>query len=156
MQNKPKQLLVSAIKNGTVIDHIQAGTATKLIHVLNLGNHKKIVTLGLNLPSKNMGLKDLIKIEDKELTKEEANRIAIFSPQASINIINNYEVTKKFDVTLPETVQSLIICPNPKCITNNENMDSNFKVQHINKQVKLQCNYCEKIFLQTDINDYRA
>ena len=153
---EPKQLLVSAIKNGTVIDHIQAGMAAKLLQVLNLGAHKKIVTLGLNLPSKNMGLKDLIKIEDKELTKQEANRIAIFSPQASINIISNYEVTEKFDVTLPEAVHSLIVCPNPKCITNNESMNSDFKVQRANDQIKLQCKYCEKIFLQSDINDYRA
>ena len=154
--NKPKQLLVSAIKHGTVIDHVQAGMATKLLEVLNLSNHKKIVTLGLNLPSQYMGLKDLIKIEDKELTKKEANKIAIFSPQASINIIKDYEITKKFDVTLPDNIQSLIICPNQKCITNNENMESDFKVYNLNKQVKLECKYCEKIFLQSEINNYHA
>lgn len=155
IEQQPKQLLVSAIKNGTVIDHVTAGMATKLLRVLSLGNHKKVVTLGLNLPSKNMGAKDLIKIEDKELTEQEANRIAIFSPQASINIISNYEVTKKFNVSLPERVESLLICPNPKCITNHEAMNSSFFVKNIESQIKFQCEYCEKIFSQNEINDYK-
>lgn len=153
--NKQKQLLVSAIKNGTVIDHITAGHALKIIRLLNLADHNKVVTVGLNLPSRAMRIKDLIKVECRELTPDEISRVAILAPRASINIIKNYKVTKKFHVNIPETIEYVIICPNPKCITNNESMSSKFNVLHENNKIKLKCNYCEKIFKQDEIGQYK-
>ena len=149
-----KKLLVSAIKNGTVVDHITAGKALSIIRLLNLLQHKKIVTVGLNLPSKSMGYKDLIKVEGAELTPEEANRSAIFSPESSVNIIRNYNVAKKFFVAIPEKISRLIICPNPKCITNHDRMESLFHVSKEGKEIKLQCHYCEKIFSNDEISQY--
>ena len=151
-----KQLLVAAIKNGSVIDHITAGNALKIIRLLNLASHNKLVTVGLNLPSRAMKYKDLIKVEDRELTPAEVNHVAILSPQASINIIKNYNVVKKFTVTIPETIDYVITCPNPKCITNNEPMSSKFHVQKTKDGIKLKCHYCEKVFSQAEIKDYKA
>lgn len=150
-----KQLLVSAIKNGTVIDHITVGHALKIIRLLNLADHNKVVTVGLNLPSKTMKIKDLIKVESRELTPEEISRVAILAPRASINIIENYRVAKKFHVNIPETIEYVVICPNPKCITNNENMNSKFHVLHENSKIKLKCHYCEKVFIQDEIREYK-
>ena len=148
------ELLVSAIKNGTVIDHIAAGQALKIIRILRLPDHKKVVTLGLNLPSRAMGHKDLIKVEGRELTPEEANEVALLAPEASINIIKNYKVTKKFRVRIPEMIERVIVCPNAKCITNHERMMTVFFVRQQGKLLKLQCKYCEKIFGQGEIGDY--
>ncbi len=149
-----KKLLVSAIKNGTVIDHVACGQAFTIIRLLNLLQHKKIVTVGLNLPSKSMGCKDLIKVEGIELTPNEANRVAIFSPESSVNIIRNYNVIKKFFVTIPEKISRLIVCPNPKCITNHDRMESLFLVRKEGKEIKLHCYYCEKTFSNNEINQY--
>lgn len=152
---KQKQLLVSAIKNGTVIDHISAGHALKIIRLLNLADHNKVVTVGLNLPSKTMKIKDLIKVEGLELTAEEINRVAILAPRATINIIKSYQVAKKFHVSIPETIEYVVICPNPKCVTNNENMSSKFHVLSDGGKIKLKCHYCEKIFQQDEIREYK-
>lgn len=148
---QPKTLLVAAIKNGTVIDHIPAGQALKIIRVLNLAAHQKLVTVGLNLPSRFMGLKDLIKVAERELTPDEANQVAILAPLATINIIKNYQVAKKFRVKIPEKIERLLACPNPKCVTNHEPTGSSFLISApAKKDIKLQCRYCEKVFAPAD------
>lgn len=152
---KEKKLLVSAIQNGTVIDHIATGNALKIIRILNLPAYQKIVTVGLNLPSRTMKYKDLIKVEGRELTPEEANRVAILAPQASINIINDYNIVKKFSLKIPKFIEQLLICPNPKCITNHEIMSTYFYVMPDGSAVKLKCRYCEKTFNQNDITEYK-
>lgn len=141
-----KTLSVSAIKNGTVIDHIRAGDALRLIHLFRLLNTKNMITVGLNLPSKRLGLKDLIKIENRVLTADEANQIAIFAPEATINIVKNFEVIEKVTTHLPSTIANIFRCPNPKCITHKEHAESTFYVEEQGKQVKLICHYCEKAF----------
>lgn len=150
-----KKLLVAAIKDGTVIDHIAARQALKIINILNLAEHNNLVTVGLNLPSKDFGVKDLIKIAKRELTPEEVNQIAILAPKASINIIRDYEIVNKFDVHIPGLIEHIIVCPNPKCITNNEDVDTKFHVIKRNGSVKIKCHYCEKIFNQEEIREYK-
>ena len=151
-----KTLSVSAIKNGTVIDHITAGHALKIVRLLDLAGEKKQVTVGLNLPSKSMGHKDLIKVEGKELTVAEGNEVAILAPHASINIIKNYKVNKKFDIKIPKTIDYVVVCPNPRCITNNERMETKFEVSKNKKGVSLKCTYCEKQFDQEEIKEYNT
>ncbi|PIZ94952.1 MAG: aspartate carbamoyltransferase regulatory subunit [Candidatus Magasanikbacteria bacterium CG_4_10_14_0_2_um_filter_37_12] len=149
---------VYAIKAGTVIDHIQVGRAMKIIDILKLASHKSTVTVGLNFPSSNLGRKDIIKVENRELSPEEANRVAIFAPNSTINIIRNFKVADKFKVKIPEIINKIIVCPNPTCITNNETMSSCFHVSHngdINI-IKLRCKYCEKIFIHDDIREYKS
>lgn len=145
---------VFAIKEGTVIDHIKAGKALKIIELLKLDSNNKIVTLGMNFPSKTQKKKDVIKVEKKELTPEEANKVAILAPQATINIIRDFKVVKKFKVKIPTVVEKLLVCPNPKCITNNENMKTCFKTTVNKNMVKVRCEYCEKIFDQNEIKGY--
>jgi aspartate carbamoyltransferase regulatory subunit len=138
---------VYAIENGTVIDHIHAGKALKVVDILNLEAFNQIVTVGMNLESKKMVRKDIVKIENKTLSKEELNKIALIAPRATINIIKNHKVKDKFKVNVPEFMQNLIKCPNPKCITRNETTDSKFyKVKE--KPLKVKCYYCEKAFTE--------
>jgi aspartate carbamoyltransferase regulatory subunit len=147
-------LQVSAIENGTVIDHITDKSALKIIQLLHLASGGTTVTVGLNLPSKKMGSKDLIKISGHEIQVDEANRIAIFSPEASINIIRDFKIVKKFTVTLPEKIKDLLSCPNPQCITNHETICTEFIVNTKQKKVRLHCVYCEKLFDRDELQQY--
>lgn len=158
MKNKEqiRAFRVFAIKEGTVIDHIPAKQALKIIQFLKLYNNERIVTTGFNFPSKTLKLKDIIKIEGRELTEEEANQVAILAPTATINIIKNFDLVKKFPVMIPAQVKKIVICPNPKCITNNENMETVFYTRAHGAKVDLQCRYCEKTFSQDDIKQYRV
>src|ERR1051325_10381059 len=97
---KEKMLSVSAIKQGTVVDHIAAGNALKIVRLLKLAANERRVTLGLNLKSDSIGLKDLIKLENVFLSQFQASQIAVFAPQATVNVIENYRVAKKFRVQL--------------------------------------------------------
>ena len=146
-----KMLTVAAIKNGTVIDHIAAGQALRIVSMLHLNNHRKKVSLGLNLPSKSLQYKDIIKVEDKELTPDEANQVSILAPQATINIIKDFEVIKKFKVQTPKNIANVLICPNPTCITNHENIGSFFDLYEHKKNIQLHCKYCKKMFSHEEI-----
>lgn len=151
MKHTSHTLSVAAIKQGTVIDHIPAGSALPMIRLLHLAVQKKQVTVGLNLPSRAMGHKDLIKVEERELTQDEVSQVAILAPDATINIIKNYAVVKKFSMKLPDRIDRVMLCPNPTCITNHERMATSFLVHTYKKEIRLRCKYCEKIFKQDDI-----
>ena len=141
-----KTLSVSAIKHGTVIDHIRSGQALRIMHLLRVLDDKNKVTLGLNLPSQLLGVKDLIKIETRILTPDEANEIIIFAPEATINIIHDFEVLQKQTTRLPPAISSVFTCLNPVCITHHEPIDSFFHIQEQGKRIILICHYCEKTF----------
>jgi aspartate carbamoyltransferase regulatory subunit len=146
-----KTLSVSAIRNGTVIDHIPASQALRIVQLLKLNESKLAITLGLNLPSTSLGSKDILKIEDKALSLAEANQVAIFAPLASINIISNYTIKEKFQVAIPKSVQSLLHCPNLQCITNHEHIPSHFGIDHQKRGLQLKCKYCENSFTPNEI-----
>ncbi|OGE81337.1 MAG: aspartate carbamoyltransferase regulatory subunit [Candidatus Doudnabacteria bacterium RIFCSPHIGHO2_01_FULL_43_23] len=151
-----KKLSVSAIKQGTVIDHVTAGNALRIVRLLDLPSGKKQVTVGLNLPSIAFGYKDIIKVSERELTADEANKIAILAPRATINIIKNYKIIKKFKVQIPETIQSVIICPNPVCVTNNEKITTFFYAQQKKYTILLRCKYCLKEYSPDKITEYHT
>lgn len=151
-----KTLSVSAIKNGTVIDHIPAGQALKILHLLNIVALKNRVTLGLNLSSKSLGLKDLIKIENRNLTETEANEITVFAPKATINIIEDFEIVKKITTRLPDNIIGVFTCPNPDCITQTESIKTYFHLEEYGKQIKLTCKYCEKQFERDQMVEMRT
>jgi aspartate carbamoyltransferase regulatory subunit len=146
-----KTMAVNAIQNGTVIDHITVGQALKIVNILQLVKHSKSVTLGLNLPSQSLGYKDIIKIEERELSPAEANQIALLSPQTTISIIKEFEVINKFKVSLPSFIESLIVCPNPKCITNFEPILSYFSIKKRYPMITLECKYCRRNFVHEEI-----
>jgi aspartate carbamoyltransferase regulatory subunit len=142
-----KELKVQPIRNGTVIDHIAPGMALKVLHVLNLPQPGMTSTLtaAINVPSKVMGRKDIVKVEDRELEPGELSKIALIAPSASINIIREYEVAEKHVVQLPDLVEGIVRCGNPNCITNQaEPVRSAFKVVS-KKPPRLQCGYCDRV-----------
>jgi aspartate carbamoyltransferase regulatory subunit len=147
MNEKEKTLSVSAIKSGSVIDHIPAGYALRIIHLLKLADNEKRVTVGLNLKSQCMGLKDLIKIEEFFLSPAQAAQIAIFAPKATVNVIENYKVAKKFQVEMPEVIAAVLRCPNPRCVTQSEPVSTLFTIEETNQKILLRCRYCETTFM---------
>mgnify|MGYP001168041096 CR=1 FL=1 len=140
-----KELKISAIKNGTVIDHIPAKNAFKAAEILNLKGNNNVVSVATNLKSKNHGKKCIIKIGQKVLTEDEVNKIAIIAPEATVNIIEEYDVKQKINVNLPGSIDNVIKCLNPQCITNKERVNTKFSVIE-KKPLKVKCNYCERCF----------
>jgi len=139
-----KELKVTPIKNGTVIDHIPPGLALKVLHVLKIPETaSSAISVAMNVKSK-MGKKDIVKIENKELDKREVNKISLIAPKATINIIRDYEVVKKHRVQLPNEIIGIVKCSNPTCISNSrEPVESRFIV--VSKDPPhIKCYYCER------------
>lgn len=134
---------VEKLKKGTVIDHLTRGTAFDAFRVLGLNQEKGVVLIGMNLRSRKAEEKDIIKIENRELTRDELNRIALMSPRASISIIRDYDVAEKFTVELPDLIEGTVRCKNPNCITNVQDVRSRFSVCGTNPTT-LRCGYCER------------
>lgn len=143
MSDNKQELQVAALENGTVIDHIPSDKLFSVVSLLNLPSMQNNITIGFNLKSKKLGKKGIIKIADKFFTDEEINRIAVVAPNIRLNIIKKYDVAEKREVTLPDTLKAIVKCNNPKCITNNEPMETLFHVVD-KQQCVIRCHYCEK------------
>lgn len=142
------EMLVAAIKDGTVIDHIPADKTYQVVNLLNLENINTTVTIGYNYLSKKLGRKGIIKVENKFFTEEEISRLSVVAPNIVLNVIKDYEVVEKKTVTTPDELRGIVKCNNPKCITNNEPMQTLFHVVDKENGI-LKCHYCEK---EQDIN----
>jgi aspartate carbamoyltransferase regulatory subunit len=145
MVNKA-QLQVEAIKNGSVIDHIPAHVGIKVLKLFKMHKSDQRITMGLNLPSSALGAKDLIKIENVYISEEQANQLALYAPDATVNQIEEYEVIKKLTLALPDKIEAVFSCPNTNCITHGEPVESSFNVIKKSDDVQLRCKYCEKVF----------
>jgi aspartate carbamoyltransferase regulatory subunit len=143
---------VSAINKGIVIDHIPAGQALKIMRLLHVVNNKQRVTLGLNLTSQRLKLKDLIKIENRNLSPEEVDNISVFAPSATISFIEDFAIYKKIKCQLPETIRDILICPNQNCISRTESK-SYFRLEDSVQEVHLYCFYCEKQFKRDQLEE---
>jgi aspartate carbamoyltransferase regulatory subunit len=147
MQNdisKKLKLKVSAIKEGTVIDHIPSKNLFKVISILGLDTIQNQITFGANLDSGKLGAKAIIKVSDKFFETDEINKIALIAPNAKLNIIRDYEVVEKKVVEIPNSIRGIVKCFNPKCITNHEKITTSFNV--VSKSpLTLKCKYCEKM-----------
>ncbi len=117
-----KELIVSALENGTVIDHIPSKNVFQVIKMLNLDSFDNQILFGTNLDSKRYGKKGIIKVKNKFFEKEEINKIAIVAPTATLIVIKDFEIIEKKPVEVPEVVDKFIKCINPNCITNHENV----------------------------------
>ncbi|MDI9436502.1 MAG: aspartate carbamoyltransferase regulatory subunit [Euryarchaeota archaeon] len=149
----PKELKVTPIRNGTVIDHITANKALHVLKILNLPSQDTSVTIGMNVKSTQMGAKDLVKIEGRELRSGEVDKIALIAPHATINIIRDYEIVTKGKVNLLEKISGIISCGNPNCITNTgEPVDSLFYVTS-QEPLVVRCYYCERAMDQSEIEE---
>lgn len=138
-------MLVAAIENGTVIDHIPSGKTYQVAQLLKLADLETPVTIGYNFPSKKLEKKGLIKVENKWFTDEEISRLSVVAPNIVLNIIRNFEVVEKKTVRTPDEIRGIVKCNNPKCVTNNEPMRTHF---HVANGI-LTCHYCE---MEQDIN----
>ena len=147
---KDKQLSVRAIKEGTVIDHIPATVLFKVVSILKLDQLENMVTIGNSLNSDKLGKKGIIKLSKVFFKDDEINKIALVAPSAKLNLIREYEVVEKKVVEIPDEIVGIVKCVNPKCITNNEQVTTRFKVVS-KSEVKLKCHYCEKITDQENI-----
>lgn len=145
-----KQLQVSAIKDGTVIDHIESKSTFKVASILKIQDAGQVVLVGMNLSSHQLGKKGIIKIEGKNLTQEEVNKIALVAPDATLNIIKNYEVVEKRRVSLPEELVGIVKCFNPNCISNHERVQTRFHAVR-KTPLRLRCHYCERVMGERDI-----
>ena len=144
------EIMVTAIENGTVIDHIPTEKTYEVASLLNLQELTTPVTIGCNYRSKKIGRKGIIKVADKFFTDEEISRLSVLAPNVVLNIIKDYQVVEKKTVTLPDELVGLVKCNNPKCITNNEPMPTRFHV--INKETgTIKCHYCERKINKEDI-----
>lgn len=143
-----KEMLVAAIKNGTVIDHIPTNKTYQVVSLLKLENLGTPITIGYNYRSKKLGHKGIIKVEDRSFTDEEISRLSVVAPNIVLNIIKDYEVVEKKTVITPDDLRGIVKCNNPKCITNNEPMQTLFHVEDKEHGI-IKCHYCEK---EQDIN----
>jgi len=141
---KKLKLKVSAINNGTVIDHIPSENLFKVISILGLQKVKSQITFGANFESEKLGSKAIIKLSDVFFEDDEINKISLIARNAKLNIIRDYEVVEKRVVVVPDEVIGIVKCFNPKCITNNEDITTHFSVISKNP-LDLKCKYCEKI-----------
>ena len=139
-------LKVEALKSGTVIDHIPAGQGRRVLKLFRLSESGERIYIGFNLPSRRTGKKDLIKVENITFTKEQANQLALFAPNATVNVIKDFKVETKLSLGVPETVDGMLSCPNSNCITATEPVETSFRVSEKDGEVRLKCKYCEKTF----------
>jgi len=138
-----KERLVAAIESGTVIDHIPSEKTYQVANLLGLQDLTTTVTIGYNYISKKIGRKGIIKVEKKFFTDEEISQLSVVAPNVVLSIIKDYEVVEKKTVETPNELRGIVKCNNPKCITNNEPMETVFHVIDKDRGV-LKCHYCDK------------
>ena len=141
LQNK---LIVAALCNGTVIDHIPSEKLFKVVSLLHLDVYKNLITIGNNLESTKIPTKGIIKISDRFLEEDETNKISLIAPNANISIIRNFIVAEKRALTLPSEIRDIVLCGNPNCITNNQAVSTKFHVLHHNEELMFKCHYFER------------
>jgi aspartate carbamoyltransferase regulatory subunit len=150
MDKETRELKVTAIENGTVIDHIPANNVFKVIRILNLENITHQVLFGDNLESVKYGKKGIIKVSNTFFAPDEINKIALVAPTATLIVIRNFKVVEKKQVEVPDEIVNIVKCFNPGCITNYEKITTRFTV--IDKEeMKLKCHYCEKSIAKNNI-----
>ncbi|MDQ3839586.1 MAG: aspartate carbamoyltransferase regulatory subunit [Thermoproteota archaeon] len=139
------QLLVRRIRDGTVVDHIENGKALIVLRVLDItGREGNVVTVALNVPSSKHGKKDIIKVENKFLEKDETDKLALIAPHATINIIRDYKLVEKRKISLPDSIVGIFKCPNLNCITNSEEYIRP-TIDIVDKEnMLLKCRYCAR------------
>ena len=150
MTTDKSEMQVKSIKDGTVIDHIPSDKLFQVVSILHLDEVENEVTIGNHLASRLMGTKGIIKIAGRFFREDELNKIALAAPESKVNLIRDYEVVEKRVVCLPDRFKGVVRCANPKCITNNEPMESEYVVVS-RRPLRLKCVYCEKEMLADEL-----
>jgi len=145
MSTEKEFVRVRAIKNGTVIDHINPKAIFKVIRLLGLEDIDNEIIFGTNLSSQRMGRKALIKVVDRYFSEDELSYLALVAPTARVSTIKDFEVVDKHQIQPPKEVNGYVSCANPMCITNKENICTHFTVaMKESGELALKCRYCEK------------
>ncbi|WP_049923381.1 aspartate carbamoyltransferase regulatory subunit [Halopiger djelfimassiliensis] len=141
--DEPHELRVSKIRSGTVIDHVRGGQALNVLAILGIdGSEGEEVSIGMNVPSDRLARKDIVKVEGRELSQDEVDVLSLIAPDATINIVRDYEVVEKHRVERPDIVEGVLSCPNRNCITTgDEPVTSGFEVL----EEAVRCSYCGTI-----------
>lgn len=137
-------LNIDSIVNGIVIDHIKVGYGFKIFNYLGLNNADYRVALIMNSPSKKHGKKDMIKIEnvmDLDLTM-----LGFIDPNITVNIIENEKIKEKISLSLPEKIEGVIKCKNPRCVTSTERNIKHIFVLTDEEKGIYRCQYCDHIY----------
>ncbi len=147
-----EQLLVRRIRDGTVLDHLEPGTSLRVLLALNVtGDYSDTVTVAMNVPSGKLGKKDIVKVSNRFLSKEETNRIALFAPRATVNLIRDFKVVEKRSVELPDSFTGVFKCLNPTCVSNSsEPIESSLAVVK-KRPILLRCKYCMRIITPQEL-----
>jgi aspartate carbamoyltransferase regulatory subunit len=152
--NEEKMLKVEKIRRGTVIDHIPVGRAFKVLKILRISTDPGVtVSVAIHVKSKKMGLKDVVKIEDRILDSSELNKIALIAEGGTITIVEDYSVIKKFVVKLPDIITGILKCSNARCVSNMESaIKPSFTLLSKNP-LSIKCHYCEREMETDEIMD---
>ncbi len=150
--SRREELYVKKIKDGTVIDHIAPGHALDVLRILGIdGKGGVVVSIAMNVSSKKFGKKDIVKIEGRELAPKELDKIALIAPSATINIVQDFCVTKKEKVRLPTAIGGIVRCANPACVSNSkEPVEPTFGVES-SEPLRLRCHFCRRIMEKGDV-----
>ena len=136
-------LNIEKIKSGIVIDHIKAGQGIRIFNWLGLDKSPYTVAFVVNASSRHMGKKDIIKI-DNTITIN-FNILGLIDPNMTVNVIQNERITKKIKLQLPETVEDVLLCKNPRCITSTEKYIPHIFHLESPELRTYRCEYCDEI-----------
>lgn len=143
-------LNVDTIKNGLVIDHIKSGFGPQIFHFLGLDKANFSCALIMNVPSKKSGKKDIIKIDN--IINIDYSVLGFIDPNISINVIKDEQIVRKIKMELPERVENVIHCKNPRCITMTEHyIPQVFKLVNREKS-QYRCEYCDALYTAGSID----
>ena len=134
---------INSIKRGIVIDHIKAGVGLKIFNYLGLDKAEFTVALIMNAPSKKLGRKDIIKIENE--VNIDYTVLGFIDPNITIDIINGEKIESKVKLNLPDKIENVIRCNNPRCITSTEQEILNSFYLSDRKKGEYRCIYCDEI-----------
>ena len=136
-------LEVRGIDNGIVLDHIKQGNGIKIFNKLFAHQNLPVVLL-MNVESKRIGKKDIIKIEGN--VDLDLSLLGLIDNGITVAYISHGAITEKANVTIPKKVKGLFQCKNPRCITHTDDYAiSEFKLVSANGKFEYECDYCEEI-----------
>ena len=136
-------LNIEKIRNGIVIDHIKAGQGIRIFNWLGLEKATSTVAFVVNANSRQMGRKDMIKIDNT--ISINFNLLGLIDPNITVNVIQDEKITEKIKLKLPEKVENVILCKNPRCITSTEKYVPHIFYLESAEERTYRCEYCDEI-----------
>ena len=142
-------LNIAKIRNGLVIDHIRAGLGIRIFNWLGLDRAGVPVAFIVNAPSKEMGKKDMLKID--ETIAIDYAVLGLIDHNITVNVIENEVITEKIHMTLPDRVENVLVCKNPRCVTQVEKSAPQVFVLSDRAKGVYRCEYCDEARGEIDL-----